>query len=623
MSKRTADHSTGDTPLRRPRGGHPAEPAVASGPRPVGSAGIPGGRRGGRPVQSASREPRSWRCTFVLAAACAAASAALAAAWPGDGWAAPAPRAAELRGAAPLSVAAAAKRPAAPVEAVSGGTLAYGEFGRPSTIDPITNNEMASLRLVELMFNGLVAINARQELVPDLAERWDVADNGRRYLFDLRRDVVWHDGRPFTADDVVFTYQVIANPKTVSSLKLRYEFIEAVRKLDDYRVEILLKRPVLNALGKLTFKIIPKHALEGRDYLTRSDPFVQNPIGTGPYRLERVGGDGEYVLVANERYYKGRPHIDRIVMRPFADQNIMTQALLFNAIDMIVQVSPKDLPEIDGDRRFVLTPYNALSYAFFAYNLRHPLLADRRVRQAITYAIDRQEMLDAFFGGRGTLISGPFAPGSWAYNLDVKPYPFDRAKAKALLAAAGLADTDGDGMLEKDGQPVRLTLKVPIEKESDAVKRVVLAFQNYLKAVGLDVRVEFREWQAWKEDVFGRQEFDIVFASWVFDDSADISSLFHSGEIGPWRNNFIGYSNPEVDALIVKAKVTLDREKRRSIYQKLHAMLAEEQPYTFLWTLTNYAASHRKIRRLAIHPYTFFAFVDDWFIAEGDQQVRR
>jgi peptide/nickel transport system substrate-binding protein len=570
----------------------------------------------------------SLRGLVMTAALCAATSTVLVAVGRDDGLAASVPPEAKTGvttqspagGAVP---AAAAKRPAAPVEPVNGGSLTYGEFGRPSTIDPITNNEMTALRLVELMFNGLVAINARQELVPDLAQRWDVADNGRRYLFDLRQDVVWHDGEPLTADDVVFTYQVIVNPKTVSSIRLRYEFIESVQKLDTHRVEVMLKRPVLNALGKLTFKVIPKHALEGRDWLTRTDPFVQNPIGTGPYKLDRVGGDGEYVLVANDRYYKGRPHIDRIVMRPFADQNIMTQALLFNALDMIVQVSPKDLPQIDGDKRFVLTPYNALSYSFFAYNLRHPVLADRRVRQATTYAINRQEMLDAFFGGRGTLISGPFAPGSWAYNLDVKPHPFDPAKARALLAEAGLVDTDGDGVLEKDGQAVRLSLKVPIEKESDSVKRVVLAFQNYLKAVGLDVRVEFREWQAWKEDVFGRQEFDIILASWVFDDSADISSLFHSGEVGAWRNNFIGYSNPEVDALIVEGKVTLDKEKRRSINQKLHAMLAEEQPYTFLWTLTNYAASHRKVRRLSIHPYTFFTFVDDWFVTEEGRKVGR
>jgi peptide/nickel transport system substrate-binding protein len=294
----------------------------------------------------------------------------------------------------------------------------------------------------------------------------------------------------------------------------------------------------------------------------------------------------------------------------------MTQALMFNAIDMVVLVNPRDIPEIQGDKRFILQPYNALSYSFFGYNIRSPFLADKRVRTAFTYAVNRQEMLDSFFNGQGTIISGPFAPGSWAYNLDVQPLPFDPQRAVALLQEAGF--TRGpDGFMQKEGQTLALTLKVPIEKESEAVKRVVLAFRNYLKNVGADIRVEFKEWQAWKEDVFLEHDFDIIFASWVFDDSADISSLFHSGEIGAWKNNFGGYANAEVDGLINESKLTLDHEKKRTINRKLHAILAEESPYTFLWTLTNYAAYHKKVRRVAIHPYKFFTFADEWFMEEG------
>jgi peptide/nickel transport system substrate-binding protein len=251
--------------------------------------------------------------------------------------------------------------------------------------------------------------------------------------------------------------------------------------------------------------------------------------------------------------------------------------------------------------------------------MRNPLLADRKVREAIALALNRQEMLSSFFNSQGTAISGPFAPGSWAYNLDVKPLPFDPEKARALLAEAGFRP-GADGTMEKGGKKLALSLKVPIEKESEAVKRVVLAFQNYLKAVGIAINVEFKEWQAWKEDVFLEHNFDIMFASWVFDDSADISSLFHSAEIGSWKNNFGGYSNPEVDGLIVEAKLTLDHEKRRTINRKLHALLAEEQPYAFLWTLTNYSAFHRKVRRVQIHPYKFFSFADEWFIPASEQK---
>jgi peptide/nickel transport system substrate-binding protein len=505
-----------------------------------------------------------------------------------------------------------------------GGSLGYGEYGRPATLDPITSNEMISLRLTELIFNGLVGINEKQEIVPELAEKWDRSADSRTYTFFLRKDVMWHpkegeESKPFTADDVIFTYKIMMHPKTITPLKVRYEFIHTVEKLDDYTVKFTLKRPILNALAKFSFKVIPKHGPSNPLYLTREDPFVRNPIGTGPYILKNITAEREIVLIASENYFKGRPHVDKLVAKPFADQNIMTQALMFNAIDMIVLVNPRDIPEIQGDKRFILQPYNALSYSFFGYNVRNLLLADKRVRKAFTHAVNRQEMLDSFFNGQGTIISGPFAPGSWAYNLDVQPVPFDPEKAKALLQEAGFS-RGADGFMQKDGKRLALSLKVPIEKESEAVKRVVLAFKNYLKNVGMDIKVEFKEWQAWKEDVFFEHDFDIIFAIWVFDDSADISSLFHSGEIGAWKNNFGGYSNPEVDGLINESKLTLDHEKRRTINRKLHAILAEENPYTFLWTLTNYAAHHKKVRRVAIHPYKFFSYADDWFIEEKDQK---
>jgi len=505
-----------------------------------------------------------------------------------------------------------------------GGTLNYGEYGRPSTLDPITSNDMISMRITELIFNGLVGINEKQEIVPELAERWEMSEDGKFYTFYLRQDVTWHPKEeeepvPFTADDVIFTYNIMMHPKTITSMKVRYEFIESVIKMDDFTVQFTLKRPILNALAKFSFKVIPQHGPANQEFLSREDPFAQKPIGTGPYLLKNITADREVILVANENYFKGRPHINKFAARPFADQNIMSQALLFNAIDMIVLVNHRDIPQIQGDKRYVLQPYNALSYSFFGYNIRNPLLADKRVRKAFTYAVNRQEMLDSFFQGQGTIISGPFAPGSWAYNLDVQPLDFDPQKAIELLNEAGFVKGD-DGIMVKDGQKLSLTLKVPIAKESEAVKRVVLAFKNYLNKIGVDIKGEFKEWLSWKEDVFLNHEFDIIFASWVFDDSADISSLFHSGEIGPWKNNFGAYSNPEIDSLIVESKLTLDHEKRRTINRKLHAIIADESPYTFLWTLTNYAAFNKKLRRVAIHPYKFFSFADDWFIPTSEQR---
>ncbi|MDH4190732.1 MAG: ABC transporter substrate-binding protein [Betaproteobacteria bacterium] len=510
---------------------------------------------------------------------------------------------------------------AAPAVA-QGGALSYGEYGRPTTLDPITSNDMIALRITELVFNGLVGIDRKQQIVAELAESWDAAPDGMSYTFRLRKDVVWHakngeEPKPFSADDVVFTYNVMMHPKTVTPLKVRYEFVSEVKKLDSHTVRFMLKRPILNALPKFTFKIIPEFG-PANAFLARNDPFVQHPIGTGPYMYRETTANGEIVLEANPKYFKGAPKIARFVAKPFADQNVMNQALMYNNIDMTVLVNPRNVPEIQGDRRLRLQPYNALSYSFFGYNLRNPLLADARVRKAFTIAINRNEMLKSFFNGQGTVISGPFAPGSWAYNLDVKPLAYNPTEAKKLLADAGFVK-GADGVLARDGKKLVLTLKVPIAQESEAVKRVVLAFKNYLQQVGAQINVEFSEWQAWKEAVFMAHQFDIVFASWVFDDSADISSLFHSGEIGAWHNNFGGYSNPEVDSLLVESKLTLDHEKRRTIYRKLHAMLAEENPYTFLWTLTNYSAYHRKLRGVEIHPYKFFSYADTWSIGSGGE----
>jgi len=195
-----------------------------------------------------------------------------------------------------------------------GGILGYGEYGRPATLDPITSNEMISVRITELVFNGLVAIDEKQEIVPDLAERWEASKDGRTYAFFLRKDVTWHpkegeEARPFTADDVVFTYNIMMHPKTITPLKVRYEFIEKVEKLGDDAVQFTLKRPILNALAKFSFKVIPKHGPSNPLYLTREDPFVQHPIGTGPYILRNITADREVILVANEKYFRGRPDI--------------------------------------------------------------------------------------------------------------------------------------------------------------------------------------------------------------------------------------------------------------------------------------------------------------------------
>ncbi len=506
-----------------------------------------------------------------------------------------------------------------------GGTLVYGEYGAPTRLVPILANDSISIRLIELIYGSLVYYDPDGEIKGDLAKSWDIAKDLKTVTFYLRDDVRWHpmpgesDGELFTADDVVKTYKIMMHPNTITSLQSRYNFIASVKKIDDYTVMFKLKKPVLNVLGRFSFKILPAYLLRGVSYLRGDEDLsiYKHPIGTGPYMfVSQKGPSSEIVLKAYDAYHLGRPFIDTIIMRPFADQNIITQTLLYGGIDMEIRVPPRDIAEIQGDSRFELNPYSTLSFSFFGYNLRNPVLAIKEVRQAISYAINRQEMLDSFFEGKGQLISGPFAPGSWAYNLDVKPIVYSVDKANSLLDRAGFTEWT-KGIRKRGSYELRFEMVVPISKENETTKRVILAFQNYLQKVGIQVDIKWLEWKAWTEAVFIDHKFDIIYADWIFDDSFDISSLFHSREIGIGKNNFGAYRNPEVDALLDEANTTLDMEKKRTIYRQLHAILAEDVPYTYLWTLTNYAAYNRKVRRVEIHPTRFFTYVREWYIQRG------
>ena len=299
-----------------------------------------------------------------------------------------------------------------------GGTLIYGEYGAPIRLVPILANDSISIRLLEFIYGSLLYYDSNGEIKGDLAETWEMSKDLRSVTFSLRKDVLWHPlpgeekGREFTADDVIKTFDVMMNPKTVTSLQSRYSFIDSAQKVDDHTVVFKMTKPLLNVFGRFTFKIMPSFMLEDVSALRGDEDLIiyKNPIGTGPYIFQsQHGTSAEVVLKANSRYHLGAPNIGKIVMRPFADQNIITQTLLFGGIDMEVRVPSRDIAEIQGDARFELAPYSTLSYSFFGYNLRNPILAIKEVRKAISYTINRQEMLNSFFEGRGQLISGPFA----------------------------------------------------------------------------------------------------------------------------------------------------------------------------------------------------------------------
>ena len=496
--------------------------------------------------------------------------------------------------------------------------MTYGETTRLDTLDPFTSPEAAGQRLSDLVFDSLIEMGPGEAYVPSLAKSWVIGDGGTTVTLNLRDDVVWHDGpqrqgvtAKFNANDVVTTIRLLSNSASEVPNRERFNVIKSVEKTGEHSVVIRFSRALTDPMRTLMFKILPAHILGSAPALLRSSEFAKHPVGTGPYSVVKVSGHGEVLLTANSKYFRGAPQIPHIVMKAYSDQNVMAQSLMFNSLDLVTYVSPRDLGEMMGDSKLNVVPYDALSFSFFAMNNARGVLRDKRVRQAISQAINRQEMIDAFFQGKGRLISGPFPPSSWAYNLDVKPLSYDPERAKSLLTAAGLRYKDGR-LVSPSGQPVTLSFAVPLAGESEMIKRVVLAFQGYLEAVGIKVELQFMDWLVWKKKVLGEHDYDVTIAAWSFDDASNITSLFHSSSGKAWGNNFVQYKNTEVDSLLTEADVTNDFDMKRAIYHKIHAVLAEDAPYTYLWTLQHHAAHNQRLSGVRVEPFAFFKYIVGW-----------
>ncbi len=504
-----------------------------------------------------------------------------------------------------------------------GGNLIYAEQILPDTYNPLTttDNETA-LRLSELIFESLVFIDHRGEVKGRLAEKWKVFDGNKRIMFTLRKDVKWHDGKAFSAEDVKFTYEAIINPLSdvPPDRRKALDIIQSVNVLGSNVVKFDFKVSVPEPEKRFLFKILPKHAMGGKPVLSKLSSFSKNPIGTGYYVFSRETKNKDVILDAFKDHYNGMPNIASITMRYQPEVSLLVQSLILNAIDLMIEVPPQKITEIANTGKFTLLPYNSLTFAFFGYNFNNPVLKIKEVRQAFTYALNREKMLNDIYFSRGEIISGPFSPASWGYNPDIAPRDYDLKKAKELLAKVGIKDNNGDGIIEYNGKPVQLKLKIPLYSGNEGGLSVCLRFQNHLKALGVQVKLEHREIIKWKTEVKDKHDFDIVFGEWLFDNSSNIYSLFHSSETEAGGDNFISFKQATVDSLLEVFSETINQEVRRRINYELHEILNDEVPYTFLWTLEKNAAVDNKVKKFIVQPYRFFTFAHEWYIPEEERE---
>ena len=491
-------------------------------------------------------------------------------------------------------------------------TFVESSIGDARRLNPVIANDSASGTINDQIFNGLVKYDKDIKLIGDLAERWEISNDSKTITFYLRKGVKWHDGAEFTADDCLFTYQKFIDPKVATPYSSSYMDVLKAEVVDKYTFRVTYKEPFSPALESWSMGMIPKHLLDGKDINT--DPFNRHPIGTGPYKFKEWIAGQKIVLVANDDYFEGRPNIDQFLYRIIPDSSTMFQELLSGGVDMM-GLNPLQYLRKSETRRirenYQKFRYPANAYTYMGYNLTNPLFSDIKVRQALSYAINRQNIIDGIILGLGKPCTGPFSYVSWAYNPKAKSYDYNPELASRMLREEGWKDRDSDGILIKNGKPFRFTILT----NQGNIERIHAAeiIQQNLKAVGIDVSIRVMEWQAFLEQI-DKRSFEAIILGWGMGRDPDLYDIWHSSKTKKGEYNFIGYKNAEVDRLLVDGRRTFDIEKRKKIYYRIHEILAEEQPYAFLYVPDALPIVHKRFKGIEVAPLGIFYNFIKWHV---------
>ncbi len=490
---------------------------------------------------------------------------------------------------------------------------------------PYVVSDTASYEVIDRIFDGLLEYNPDLKLVGNLAESYRIENSGRRIVFKLRKDVKWHDGYPFTAKDVVFTYKIITDELTPSPYKSAYEKIKDVKALDNYTVVVDYKEPFSPALESWTSAILPEHLkdqMKGRKipdknatlWLTGSR-FAFHPIGTGMFKFVKYVTNRYVLLEVNPDYHKGYPRgIALLMIRVIPDQATIYLELKAGKIDW-AGLTPNQYIKTDPyiEKNYRKLRYPSWGYTYIGYNLLRKPLDDVRVRKALSYAINTDEIVKNILKGLGRKLSGPFLPGSWAYNNRVKPIEYNPKKARKLLKEAGWWDRDNDTFVEnEDGEELEIELLT--NQGNQIRKEIATMVQKWWSDIGVKTRIRILEWSTFVYNYIDNRKFDAVLLGWSLSIDPDQYDIWHSSKTGKGDLNFVSYKNKEVDRLLEMGRRVFDIKKRAKIYHRIHEIIARDQPYTFLYTPDSLVAISKRIKGIKPSRIGISYNMEQWYI---------
>jgi peptide/nickel transport system substrate-binding protein len=471
------------------------------------------------------------------------------------------------------------------VQAASPEPLRGGNWSLPIYTDPVMNPVIAQGKESNwtnaFIFSMLVKPDSRNpaRVVPDLAVSWETSKDGLAWTFRLRNDVKWHDGTPFTADDVKFTFDRILDPNTNTRLRSDLKPVKEIQIVNPSTVRFHLEEPYapLATFLAYTAGIVPKHLLDGKDINTASDFNSKNPVGTGPFKIRSYTSASDVVLEANPNFYFGRSHLDTVDLKIIPDVNAEIAQLNTGGLDFAT-IEPFALAGVKGNPNFDILTIDQMTWWHISPNTTLPMFADKRVRQALTYALDREAISKNVSGGSWPVMATPIPSflKPW-YDPSVRPYPYDPAKAQSLLAEVGWSKGP-DGILQKNGQPFRFKL---LWGRIAGRQEIAVLVQQYWRKVGIVAEMDGLEWSATIAR-FGKRDYDAFLDRWVAPYEPDMTNYFASSAAKTGKNSSV-YTNPQMDKLLAAGRRATNVTERRKVYSQFQVLIHEEQPQVFLF----------------------------------------
>ena len=514
-------------------------------------------------------------------------------------------------------------------DAPPAGKVAAGEDGRrggtaiiamredPDVLNPLIRVSADAGRVMAALADPLLEMNEDLGWDPRIARSWELADDGLSLTFHLR-PWLWSDGVPLTASDVVLSLELFKDPRIASPRRGFFKDVSGAVALDDSTVRYDFARAVSNPFNRTFHDVLPAHLIGDLDRAGVGGwPINTRPISSGAFVLESWDRNRQLVLVRNARYSGIRAKLDRVVFRILPEQETRILALEAGEVDIVDRITPADAARLERSGKATVHATGGRQVYYVQWNCRRATFADAMTRQALSLSLDRQRMITTLLAGYGRAAASPVAPAIWNHHRDLPVDPHQPERARALLAAAGWRDGNGDGVLERDGQPLRIEI---LTRQGDPVREngAVILREN-LRDVGAEVVVRVMEFGV-ALDRIGAGEFDAYFGLMNLNLYGDPSSLVHSESVD--RFNKGAFAHAGVDSLLEAALGVRDRDRALPLWYELQELLRDQQPSAWLFYPEILVGVGPRLRDVRPHMLSPFNNLAQWWIAPEDRRYR-